>query len=198
MDVIYECADNFIKLKNVKYHFVFVRNRKSHDIVLDFKVSDFRHATGLHHVTDIVIENNPVKMIENMLYKNPPIITDEKLDESKKYKEVAQFTGSIKQRVSDMRFLENCLDTSDFMRIYQVQPFGSFINADYFIESYCRELASNVYIFIRKREESDNYVVVSCFRKKIPFNGTSTYWMLKEKMINNITNELYRNPSYKK
>ena len=36
MDIIYECANNFIKLENKKYHFVFVQNRKSHDIILDF------------------------------------------------------------------------------------------------------------------------------------------------------------------
>ena len=166
MDIIYESANNFIKLENVKYHFVFVRNRKSHDIILDFQITDFRHATGLHHVTDIVIENNPAKMVDDILHKNPPVITDEKLDGSKKYKEVAPFTGSIKQRVSDMRFLEKCLDTSDFMRIYQVQPFGSFIKADYFIESYCKEISENIYIFIRKRDESNNYVIVSYFRKR--------------------------------
>ena len=32
-----------------------------------------------------------------------------------------------------MRFLEQCLDTSDFMRIYQVQPFGSQIRALTFV-----------------------------------------------------------------
>lgn len=197
MDIIYESVHNFIKLKNTKYHFVFVQNRKKHDIILDFKATDYRHATGLHHVTDIVIENNPTKLVNDILLKTPPVITDAKLDESKKYKEVAPYTGSIKQRVSDMRFLEKCLDTSDFMRIYQIQTFGSFIKADYFVESYCKEISSNIYIFIRKREESDSYVVISYFRKKTTFNGASTYWMLKEKISDVSTYELYRHSSYK-
>lgn len=197
MDKIYESADNFMKLENVKYHFVFVQNRRSHDIVLDFFPSDFRHATGLHYVSDIVIENNPVKMIDAILHKVPAEITDAKLEESKKYKEILSSTGSVKERVSDMRFLEKCLDTSDFMRIYQVQPFGSQIWAEYFIESYCKELNTNVYIFIRKREESDNYVVVSYFRKRVAFNGTSTYWLLKEKISDTNTDELYRRSTYK-
>lgn len=197
MDKIYESADNFMKLENVKYHFVFVQNRRSHDIVLDFFPSDFRHATGLHYVSDIVIENNPVKMIDAILHKVPAEITDAKLEESKKYKEILSSTGSVKERVSDMRFLEKCLDTSDFMRIYQVQPFGSQIRAEYFIESYCKELNTNVYIFIRKREESDNYVVVSYFRKRVAFNGTSTYWLLKEKISDTNTDELYRRSTYK-
>ena len=197
MDKIYESVTNFIKLETVKYHFVFVQNRKRHDIVLDFKSSDFRHAAGLHHVTDIVIEKNPIKLVDDILNKNPSAITDEKLDKSRKYREVAPLTGSIRERISDMRFLEKCLDTSDFMRIYQTQTFGSFIKADYFIESYCKETASNIYIFIRKRDESDNYVMVSYFRKKTPFNGISTYWLLKEKISDTSTNELYRNSSYK-
>ena len=197
MDIIYESADNFIKLEHVKYHFVFVRNRKSHNIVLDFKASDFRHAIGLHHVTDIAIEKNPVKMIKGILCEDKPIITDDMLAKSRKYKEIASFTGSIQQRVSDMRFLEKCLDTSDFMRIYEAQPFGSFINADYFVEAHCKEIGSNIYIFIRKRKESENYVVVSYFRKMVPFKGISTYWLLKEKISDKHIEQLYRNPSYK-
>ena len=197
MDVIYDCANNFIKLNKIKYHFVFVQNRKSHDIVLDFHPTDFRHATGLHHVTDIVIENNPSKLISSIL-QTKPLITDEKLDKSIKFKEYSPRYGSIKERVSDMRFLEKCLDSSFYMRIYQVQPFGSQISADYFIESYCSTISASVYIFIRKRSESNNFVVVSFFRKKTPFIGISTHWMLKEKISDNITTELYRHRNYKK
>ncbi len=145
MDIIYECANNFIKLENKKYHFVFVQNRKSHDIILDFYPSDFRHATGLHHVTDIVIENNPVKLMDVILSKESSKVTDIKLNESKKYKEVSPTSGSIKERVSDMRFIEQCLDTSDFMRIFKIQPYGSQIRADYFIEAYCEEIKANWY-----------------------------------------------------
>lgn len=197
MDIIYESANNFAKLKHTKYHFVFTHNRKSHDIILDFNISDFRHATGLHYVTDIVIENNPEKMVNAILFKTPPEITDAKLNESKKYKQDISSMGTIAERVSDMRFLEKCLDSSDFMRIYQVQPFGSQIKADYFIESFCKDIRANVYIFIRKREESDNYVVVSFFRKKNVFSGMSTYWLLKEKITDTDVIELYRRSTYK-
>ena len=136
--------------------------------------------------------------MENSLPLTPIEITDKKLEESKKYKEISPYSGSIKERVSDMRFLEECLDASDFMRIYQIQSFGSQISADYFIETYCKKIKSNVYIFIRKRDESENYVIVSFFRKKIQFNGVSTYWMLKEK-INELdtTIELFRHQNYK-
>lgn len=197
MDIIYESANNFLKLEHTKYHFVFTQNRKSHNIILTFRLSDFRHASGLHHITDIAIENNPLKMINAILYKKPPAITDVMLNKSKKYREINPSMGSIKDRVSDMRFLESCLDTSDFMRIYQLQLFGSQIHADYFIEAYCKEIKANVYIFIRKREESDDYVIVSFFRKKTTFNGTSTFWLLKEKITNDSVTELYRRTTYK-
>ena len=41
---------------------------------------------------------------------------------------------------------------------------------------------SAVYIFIRKRVESDNYVVVSFFKKSINYKGDMAYWMRKEKI----------------
>ena len=198
MDIIYESADNFVKLSNIEYHFVFVQNRKKQEVVLDFYPSDYRHAVGLHHVTDIVIENNPVKMIDAIICKQPPELTDAKLEKSEKYRAISPYSGSIKERVSDMRYIEKCLDTSDFMRIYKIQPFGSWIDADYFIESYCEDVTASVYIFIRKRKESDNYVIVSFFRKKGVFQGISTFWQLKEKITDTATIEMYRNPSYHK
>lgn len=87
MDLIYECANNFMNLVNTKYHFVFVQNRKRHDIVLDFQPSDFRHATGLHHITDIAIEKNPMKLINAILYTVPSKISDRKLEKVKNIKQ---------------------------------------------------------------------------------------------------------------
>ena len=183
-------AESEKKLENTKYHFVFVQNRKKHDITLNFCLADFRHAAGLHHITDIVIENNLIKTMDAILRSDFPEITDTKLNESRKYKEISPTSGSVRERVSDMRFIEQCLDTSNFMRIFKLQPYGSQIRADYFIEAYCNEIKANVYVFLRKREESDNYVVVSYFRKKTVVSGISTYWLLKEKISDDIVNEL--------
>ncbi len=100
MDLIYECANNFMNLVNTKYHFVFVQNRKRHDIVLDFQPSDFRHATGLHHITDIAIEKNPIKLMDAILHTIPSKISDRKLEKSKKYKEISPYSGSVRDRIS--------------------------------------------------------------------------------------------------
>lgn len=92
---------------------------------------------------------------------------------------------------------EKCLDASDFMRINKIQTFGSWITAEYFIEAFCREINSIMYIFLRKRAESDNYVIVSFFRKKTVFQGISTYLLLKEKLEDDKKIELYRSSTYK-
>ena len=96
-------------------------------------------------------------MMDAILRSDFPEITDTKLNESRKYKEISPTSGSVRERVSDMRFIEQCLDTSNFMRIFKLQPYGSQIRADYFIKAYCNEIKANVYVFLRKREESDNY-----------------------------------------
>lgn len=184
MDVIESSALSFNNLLNVKYHFVFAQSRKKKEIILDFQATDFRHAVGLQYVDDIVIERDPFKLFFDLVNNSSDKITDEILEKSRKYQNTFKEFGSVKERVSDLRVLEECLDTDNFMRIYKAQMFGSLIKADYFIESYCKSLKTNIYIFLRKRMESDNYVVVSFFRKKIPFIGTNTYWILKEKINN--------------
>ncbi len=194
MDIIYECGKNFKELLNVKYHFTISVNRKLKQLTLDFQSEDFRHASGLHYVDDISIENNPSKLVESILSHE---ITDEILNKSNKYKAISKDSGSVKERISQMRYLENYLDNSDFIRIYQMQNFGSLINAEYFIEASCFNKHTTVYIFIRKREENDNYVMVSFFKKHNTYKGQTTYWMQKIKEKDNIFTELYKHPNYK-
>lgn len=195
MDIIYESAKNFINLENTQYRFCVSQKRKIKEIVLDFLSTDFRHASGLHYVDDIAIEKDPSKIIDEILSTTNPTIADSILDKSQKYKKSQLHVGSVQQRVSDMRYLEKCLDSSDFIRIFKMKA-GSQIQADYYIETKCHEINSNVYIFIRKRIESDNYVIVSFFRKLTTFEGDKAYWMLKQKITGGIVKELYRHASY--
>lgn len=193
MDTIYKCGSCFNKILKTKYHFTIAVQRKIKKITLDFQPEDFRHASGLHYIDDISIERNPQKVIAAILNKK---ITDEMLDKSNKYKAKSDISGSIKERISEMCYLEEYLDKSDFIRIYEMQNFGSQIRADYFIETYERSRNSAVYIFIRKREENDNYVMVSFFKKYNTYKGSYVYWMMKEKEENGKVTELYRNPNY--
>lgn len=192
MDRIYECATNFQNLLGTKYRFVVSSKRKLKEIIVDFMDADFRHASGLHYVDDIAIERDPHKVLGAIIRKE---ITDEILDKSKKYKAVNNDGDSVQERVEAFKDLENFLDKSDFIRIYELQEFGSFIKADYFIEA--RYAGESAYIFLRKRFENDNYVVVTFFKKSRAFRGTSVYWMLKEKITGAAKTELYRHPNYK-
>lgn len=195
MDTILECGQRYRDIEDVKYHFTISSKRKIKKITLDFHTEDFRHASGLHYIDDISIESNPSKVIDAIINQK---ITDEILDKSTKYKAAKTTTGSsIKERIEELRYLENYLDSSDFIRIYEMQDFGSFIKADYYIEATNRSRRTTVYIFIRKRIENDNYVMVSFFKKSETYKGSAAYWMLKQKEKNGVITELYRNPNYK-
>ena len=184
---------NYQNLLSVKYRFVFSLNRKTKEIFLDFKHTDFRHMAGLHYLDDINISRDPNKTLQSIFNKD---ITDEVLCKSRKYREESLYCGTIENRIIDIRHLEDFLDVSDFLRIYKMQPFGSQINADYFIESSIRAYKRTVYIFIKKREEDESYVINSFFAKQLTFSGTSTYWMLKQKIQNNDIKELYRHKNF--
>ena len=195
MDKIYECGRKFADLLNYKYHLVVSGNRKIMKLTLDFKETDLRHISGLHYIDDIVIENSPSKLFTAILKKE---ITDDVLKKSRKYNSKELYEGgSIEERVSEMRFLERYLDENNFIRIYRMQEFGSKVMADFFIESTLKDLNSTVYIFLRKRQESENYVVVSFFKKYQTYRGVNLYWMLKEKIKENDSIELYRNQNYR-
>ena len=194
MDKIHECANNFSNMLEVKYIFTIVSKRKLKKIVLDFMKEDFRHASGLHYVDDIVIENNPSKLVDSILNGD---LTDKKILKSAKYVTQSREGGSIQERVEELCHLEEYLDKSDIIRIYKVQDFGSLIQADYFIEAANSNRHKTVYIFIRKREESDNYVVVSFFKKATIYKGDMAYWMLKEKITLGECITIYKNPNYK-
>ena len=191
--MIYECGKNFKNLLDVKYHFAISVNRKIRHLTIDFQTEDFRHASGLHYIDDISIESNPAEVINAILSNE---ITDELLNKSSKYTVVVKDFGSIKERITEMCFLEDYLDKSDFIRIYKMQDFGSLIDAEYFIEASNFNRHSTVYIFIRKRKENDNYVMVSFFKKHSVYKGQTTYWMHKVKEKGTTITELYKHPNY--
>lgn len=190
---IYECAEAFKSLLETKYCFTIVSNRKLKKIILDFEKEDFRHASGLHYVDDISIEQNPVKLYNTIL---EGALTDEVLAKSRKYILLNREGGSIQARVEELCELETYLDKSDIIKIYEVQDFGSMIRADYFIEATNLLRKTTVYIFIRKRLERDSYVIVSFFKKTVFYKGKIAYWMMKKKIVNGKEELLYKNSSY--
>lgn len=193
MDKIQECAEGFKTLLDTRYHFTIVSNRKLEKIVLDFEKEDFRHASGLHYVDDISIEQNPLRLYNTILEGK---LTDDMLAKSSKFTMQNREGGSIRERVEALCGLEDYLDQSDIIKLFKVQDFGSMIRADYFIEATNSIWNSTVYIFIRKRIEKDSYVIVSFFKKTMSYKGQMAYWMMKEKLTRDEIVLLYKNPNY--
>ncbi len=199
VDKIFECAQNYENLIGTEYDFVLSVHKKARTITLSFELEDFRHMSGLQYVDDIEIEQKPSKIIKAIKNKQ---ITDEILEGSDKYKDNNREGKSVKSRIEEMINLEKYLDIGDVkkdssIRIFEMQQFGSRIEAEYFIEATLKSLKTTAYIFIRKRKESDKYVIVSMFKKGDPYTGTYIYWLLKRKNKDGKSVELYRHPNYK-
>lgn len=200
MDLIYECATKFVLLERYEYRFVVSKKRKTKEIFLNFRDSDFFHLAGLHHLTDISIPRNRKDTLKNIIEKRK--ITDSLLYRSRFFIN-SESDKDIKSRVEEMCFLEEYLDTDNLIRIYSTENmkhFHSNIDADYIIESRLPMTREVVYIFLKQREESPlMYCAVSFFKKgTVTYGGEALYWMLKEKRDLNQCITLYRHPEYNK
>ena len=196
MDIIYNAAAKFIMLEQCEYHFVVSKKRKLHTINLNFIDTDFFHIAGLHYLTDIVIPQDRTKTLDNIVVKHA--ISDQTISRSVHY-----VNKGIKSRIEELRFLEEYLDTDNFIRIFSVgnrKRISSVIEADYVIESRLRNHSDTVYIFIRQREENpEYYCIVSFFKKnEVAYGGDNVYWMEKIKKITGVEQILYINPNYKR
>ena len=194
MDMIEECGKNFSNLLNVMYIFTISKNRKSEKIIVDFKEEDFFHLAGFQHLDDIEIPQNRKTTLKLITKK---IITDEHLKKSKKFTNANKKELDIASRISELRYLEQYLDTNNMIRIFDMSSSkeASNMEADYFIES--KFTKRTVYIFIKKRKETlDTYCLNSFFVKTKTYYGINVYWMLKEKVINGVSAILYKNKSY--
>ncbi len=200
MDLIYDAAAKFLVLEQFEYHFVVSQKRKLQTINLNFIDTDFFHIAGLHYLTDIVIPRDRIKTMDEILIKHT--ISDEAIGRSVHYISTDS-KKDVKSRIEELRFLEEYLDTDNFIRIFNVRNqkgMSSVIEADYLIESWFRNCSDTVYIFIRRRKENpEYYCIVSFFKKKeVAYGGDNVYWMEKVKQSDNARQVLYINPRYKK
>jgi hypothetical protein len=198
MDIIYECATKFVVLEEYEYRFVVSKNRKTKELFLNFKDSDFFHLAGLQYLTDISIPQNRKDTLKNIIENK--IITDELLNKSRFYNK-NHSDKNIKSRIEELRFLEEYLDTNNIIRIYNTQNMKylqSMINADYIIESQFKNSPEIVYIFLKQREQDSKYLCpISFFKKeKITYSGDLLYWMLKEKIGKENSKILYKHDKY--
>ena len=162
--------------------------------MLNFEDGDFFHLAGLHYLKDIQIPKNKEKTIENILEKQ--LITDSLICKSQVYQNPTPDLN-IQSRINELSFLEQHLDSKNFIRIYQNNKNSrSFIHADYFIES---QLSGHTtYIFIAKRSDGSGYYRVNSIFEKgsLSYSGANYYWMLKEKIAQHEHSVLLKHKDY--
>lgn len=198
MDTIYECATNFNKLKMYTYRFVVAKNRTNYEIKLDFRDKDFFHLAGFHYLTDISIPRNRKNTLKEILQHKK--ITDAFLQKSRFYFN-PEPNKNVKARIEELRYLEQYIDTDNFIRIYNtrnIRNLHSLIDADYIIESKLKQSLAVVYIFLKEREDNSGYYCVNSFFKKenVTYGGDTLYWMLKEKIEGQEKSVLYQHKEY--
>lgn len=194
MDILYDAAAKFIALEQFEYHFVVSQKKKLHTINLNFIDTDFFHIAGLHYLNDIVISQDRTQTMNEILIKHT--ISEQTISKSIHY-----VNKGIKNRLEELRFLEEYLDTNNFIKIFNVRNqkgMSSIIKADYLIESRFKNSSDTVYIFIRQREETPEYYCLVSFFKKdtVAYGGDKVYWMKKLKHSDDIEKILYINPKY--
>lgn len=197
MSILYEAAAKYIKLECSEYRFILSQKRRTTELHINFIDTDFFHLAGLQYITDISIPKNRKKTLNEILFKKS--ISDTHLSKSKKYQSSIP-DKDIKSRISELRFLEEYLDTDNIIKIFNLrnQHISSVINAEYVIESQIKNCSTTVYIFLKRRNESSNYYCIVSFFKKgtVSYGGDKLYWMLKEKITNTSTIEIYKHPSF--
>lgn len=194
MDLIYEAAAKFLALEQFEYHFVVSRKRNLLTINLNFMDTDFFHIAGLHYLTDIVIPQDRRKTMDEILIKHT--ISEQVISGSAHYVS-RDSKKDVKSRIKELRFLEEYLDTNNFIRIFNVRNqkgMSSVIEADYLIESCLNYRNDVVYIFIRRRQEvPEYYCIVSFFKKnEVTYGGDNVYWIKKIKESAGSRQVLYR------
>lgn len=200
MNLIYDAAAKFLVLTQSEYRFVVSQNRKLKTINLNFVDTDFFHVAGLHYLTDIVIPKDRTRTLDEILIRHS--ISDQIISRSVHYAS-NDSKKDIRGRIEELRFLEEYLDTDNFMKIFNVRNqkgMYSTIEADYLIESWFKNSSDTVYIFIRQRKENPEYYCVVSFFKKddISYGGDKVYWMEKVKKHAGMEEILYIHPGFKK
>lgn len=183
MSVIEDCAVSYLKLMQYEYRFVVSRNRKTKEILLDFRDTDFFHLVGLQHIVDISIPQNRKDVLSNILEKR--FITDEMIQKSRFYLNSTPHLN-VKSRMEEARYIENYLDVNNYIYIYSLDGrphMQSYINAEYVIQSKLKNSLKTVYIFLKRRKEDEQYFGITSFFPQtiVSYGGYALYWMLKEK-----------------
>ena len=185
MDTVKQALTAFVKLFDYNYKFIISCQKKLNEIKLTFVDKDFYHLAGFQYLKDIDIPKTP-----NVLYQkiNNDKINDAYLETSVCYEKVNDSYANVKNRIWGLQFLREYLENKNLVCKYvKYMNIYSRIEAEYLIISTLNH--KTAYIFIRKRNNQDDYCICSFFiEPETEYKGIKAYWLFKSK-INIYTNE---------
>ncbi len=190
-ETLLACIQAIDNLIGTKYHIHLGRAGKLAAFTITFKKEDVYHLMGLHYLQDRIDNRNRGKIFDSLL--TDPIYRHRIASSS-------HWSEDLSSRVACATMLEKMLDDNSTVFRYNHKrlPFFSQIEAEYLLDntSYGRE----VYLFIDKREDSDDRFCRSIFPKTThDYSYGQAKWTLlyKKKHLPDGTEfVLYHNKNY--
>ncbi len=184
-------AKAYRRLFNIEYHFVVSRKQKAVDITLSFEKNDYKHLSGLHHLTGINQTKEASEKVFNLALSGR--LTHDSILKAPNY-------NDVHNRLVGLSFLEQMLDNDNIVFKYNNNAIkSSVISADYMIEG---TILGDItaYCFLNLRQDNIYGLRSFFLRDRINYaNGQSKCTiLLKEKRNRNTNNTvlLFRHPNY--
>ena len=147
MDILQQCAKNYIALTHQQYRIIIGRKQQRHEIVLHFHPANFHHLAGLHKLTDVSQFQD--KRREDVLKK----ILAGAYSDADAYQ--SRYFSKIESRIRLVSDLESFLDTNNLIFHYDpLKNKGSLIQADYLLQNQWH--SRQAYLFLVKRFPDSN------------------------------------------
>lgn len=196
--MIEQCQQIFDKLLTTEYVFILGRKGQSETIVLNFDTSDFYHIVGLQYLEDLPQLQSARDLVYQRL-KNGTTLLDA-VRNSPHYNKIVQERMTPFLKIVSM--LESDSLVFRFNRREARHVAISRLRFDYMFEATDPASGKTVFIFLRRRSDTDNqYTLTTIFYKgHVDFSAGNTRWIiLKTDRINNLkgtVENLYTRPSY--
>ncbi len=195
-NILYDAAVEYGKLRKVVYKIIIGRKGYSYSIMLHFPSESFFHLSGLQHLTDLTFPSTNKERIYKEIMKG-------KLTESDIKKSLFYEKYFVEERLLSFPFLEWMIDANSITYLINARRYiaRTSIKADYLCE---RKINSEVlYLFLvmeRQYPKFKNECKGCSFFRKHDYDytvGTSkTTTLLIEKIENESSKTIYRNPAY--
>lgn len=197
LDLLYQAAIEYGKLKNIIYKIVVGRKGQAYTIMLHFPEESFFHLAGLQHLTDITFPSTNKERIYKEILNGNISINDIK-------KSIFYDKWFIEERLENLYILQKMFDSNSITYLIHSKRYVTYtrIRADYLCEYKMEDGIIYFFSVIERKSPKFKGECKGCsFFKKHNTdytNGTSkTTTLLIEKYINDNVEIVYRNTSYK-